>query len=569
MNIPELFSECSGKEAEDASSKVRASACSSSERAILVRRSALWAAYGDALGWISELANKRILSERTEGRGLHGTIAWTRRIGGRTGIITRLPPGCYSDDSQLRLATARAISHHGFDVEMFAKVELPVWLSYALGGGRSTNAAAANLARTNAAWFANRFRNWSASGGNGAAMRIQPHVWASTSLDGEGSFLLDVMRNAICTHSHTTGLMGAVLHALVLAHTMRKGCPPDPNHLLELTVTAAEIPNIIQSDLEVGSIWRKAFEVESGSFDRAWEKAVLETRSAILGATDSMRDPGGTVSYGKMVNQLGLQKPSLRGSGILTAVAATGLTWCEAQPEKALLIAANEIGTDTDTIASMAGAILGVNASEDPPGDVLDADLFCHEADRLVEIARGGQPKCHKYPDLTHWEPPKTHADALGRTLDGGLVVKGLGHAAPLGWPVANSSSEFHWQWLRLESGQTLLIKHRRNLEVVEDSVSKTVGRSNRRTAGRSRHSGIQRTLSPQPAANPRNLQRRTSRQESLSINLQQALKYIAHHKHDDEKVGMALRRVVNLGSRAELAAFIAILVDELRNEED
>lgn len=57
-----------------------------------------------------------------------------------------LPAGCYSDDTQLRLATSGSILGDAhFDVETFAKVELTIWPSYALGGGRGTKAAAAVL----------------------------------------------------------------------------------------------------------------------------------------------------------------------------------------------------------------------------------------------------------------------------------------------------------------------------------------------------------------------------------------------------------------------------------------
>ena len=97
--------------------------------------------------------------------------------------MATLPAGCYSDDTQLRLATGRAIRPDSFDVEAFAKVELPVWLGYALGAGKSTSAAALNLSKPRTSWFANTFKGWTESGGNGAAMRIQPHVWAARSLE--------------------------------------------------------------------------------------------------------------------------------------------------------------------------------------------------------------------------------------------------------------------------------------------------------------------------------------------------------------------------------------------------
>ena len=152
---------------------------------------------GDALGWISELVDEKGLDRRTLGKPLRHPIGWKRRIGGRAGITVDLPVGSYSDDTQLRLATARSIRPDGFDVEAFSKVELPVWPSYAFGGGRSTSAAAANLAKPRVQWFANTFKGWTKSGGNGAAMRIQPHVWATSTPDDPKSFLSDVVKNAV------------------------------------------------------------------------------------------------------------------------------------------------------------------------------------------------------------------------------------------------------------------------------------------------------------------------------------------------------------------------------------
>ena len=98
---------------------------------------------------------------------------------------------------------------------------------------------------------------------------------------------------------------------------------------------------------------------------------------------------------------------------MLTAIAAVALTWCESSPEKALIVAANELGTDTDTIATMAGAILGPLTDADPPVDVLDTELFRSEAQRMSDIAAGLNVSGHAYPDLLHWSPPRTRADSL------------------------------------------------------------------------------------------------------------------------------------------------------------
>src|SRR5262249_4453738 len=127
------------------------------KRQYRVVSSMLWAAWADAAGFISELTDESGLNRRLKGRPLVEPVEWVRRVGGKFGVEVTLPAGCYSDDTQLRLATARAISGHGFDVEAFARVELPVWPAYALGGGRASRAAAANLAKPSTPWFGNFF----------------------------------------------------------------------------------------------------------------------------------------------------------------------------------------------------------------------------------------------------------------------------------------------------------------------------------------------------------------------------------------------------------------------------
>ena len=576
MTAPNLFSNASVLSADEASRQAPDAGADLADYRARIRRSALWAAYGDALGWISELTDEAGLKRRTAGAPLCRPIEWTRRIGGRSGVTTSLPQGCYSDDSQLRLATSRAIRPDGFDVEAFAKVELPVWLSYALGGGKSTSTAAEHLAKPKAPWFANTFRGWTRSGGNGAAMRIQPHVWAARAPDNAESFLPDVIRNTICTHSHPTGLMGAVLHALALAHTMSTGHHPSPDHLLEATRIAATLPEIMQRDIEVGSYWLAAFERESGTFNEAWARAVAECREAIQVASVNKSNTVGADRYADIIDSLRLRDPSLRGSGILSAVAAVGLIWCETRPEEALRIAANAIGTDTDTIATMAGAILGVAADIEPPVEVLDADLFRSEADRLAEIACGGQPQSHRYPDLLHWSAPRTRADTLARLKDGSLYVRGLGRAGAVSEPIPSPKDNFEWQWLKLEAGQTLLIKRRKDLvcgyaesgvlleRQSRSFVPSAAGMSSELRPGAQR---MDQTHLPDIAV-PETTTRKLPERSRPPRDLQPVLDYMEKNKDNPENIMAALRKVVNTGTRGEIAAVTAAFIDLLRQPE-
>lgn len=524
---------------------------SHSEHNTKIQRSALWAAYGDALGWISELTDETGLKRRTNGATLDRPIAWKRHIGGRGGVLASLPAGCYSDDTQLRLATGRAIGADGFYVEAFAKVELPVWQSYELGGGRGTNAAATNLVRPKVPWFANTFKGWTESGGNGAAMRIQPHVWAAPAPGNPDSFLPDVIRNAVCTHSHPTGMMGAVLHALTLAHTVANGRHPSSDDLDTIIDVTASVPTLIQNDFEVWNYWRTAFERESGSFSEAWEQAICDSRDALRAAGINDLNLTGAERYSVIVDNLMLRERKHIGNGILTAIAAVGLIWCEEQPADAMRIAANAIGTDTDTIATMAGAILGVTAETDPLVEVMDANLIRSEAVRLSGIAQGRRPVSHKYPDLLHWSAPRTRSDTLLSAGDGSLVVCGLGPAQAQSTPIESSRGDFLWQWIEIESGQTMLIKRRKTLgQYVKTSASPD-------------------SVLPVPIEDAEGEDEKLLEKSQETLDLDAALAYTSENIANNGYVGAALRRVVNKGTKGQVVAFVARLIDLLDESQD
>ena len=573
MNVPDLFSDGATPETGSAAC-VRDGAGGAIERGVRVERSALWAAYGDALGWISELTDAAGLERRTGGEPLREPVAWKRRIGGRSGVVASLPRGCYSDDSQLRLSTSRAIRSDGFDIEAFAKVELPVWLSYGLGGGKSTSAAAAQLGRRNPAWWSNRFKGWTRSGGNGAAMRVQPHVWAARTLEDAESYLPDVVRNAVCTHSHPIGLMGAVFHALCVAHATRVGDIPSPDDLRAAIRRADCLPAILDNDMELG-YWRVAFEQDAGNFNDAWTMATDEAREAVdlVAACTTGTDKEGR--YDDIVNALKLRDPTRRGSGLLTAVAAVGLAWCETRPTEAMRIAANAIGTDTDTIATMAGAILGALAESDPPVDVLDVSVFRSEAKRMARIAAGASPPNHQYPDLLHWSAPKTRADALAQSRDGSLIVRGLGRAHALEGEPVLSSGDFRWQWIKLEFGQTLLIKSRHQLPAVEedgaheDPLAPVVDNGWRKlpTVPRPDRPEKDDSFSSSRRMPPNEPDGTPARKGTHDIR--EVVSYVERHIDDDRAVGRTLRRVVRKGTVGEVAAFSAALIELLRSHHE
>lgn len=433
--------------------------------------SALWAAYGDALGFISEFADTSRLAYRTGARKITRTLPWKRRVGGRFGVTLNLPAGCYSDDTQLRLATSRAIRSDGhFDVEAFAKIELPVWLAYSLGGGQSTKAAAWSLARGDVNWFSNFFARKSTTyfdaGGNGAAMRIQPHVWAGASAQDPRAFLGDVIRNTICTHGHPRALAGSVFHAICLMSAIANSEIPGPAAWREAISSLSEIPSLIREDDELSTFWFPVWSQRAPTQMDTALRAVQQESMADISIIERESPAGGEAAYQRILSHLGALEPATRGSGIKTALLASAISWLfRGKPAAfALLTAANALGSDTDSIGTMAGAILGSVERSSPDGDIADREYIAEEASRLSQIALGTPSDSFAYPDPMVWRPPRVLTDAVG-LINGRLALAGLGAVDPVGtkWQDSRDKS-VSWQWLRLKFGQTVLARQRQAL---------------------------------------------------------------------------------------------------------
>ena len=439
-----------------------------------LRRSALWAAYGDALGFISERVGEKWLKQRLGAHSnLSTTVAWKRRVGGRFGATVNLPAGCYSDDTQLRLATARCIRSDGhFDVEAFAKVELPVWRSYALGAGLGTMAAALNLSRSSVNWFSNfysdRRSDYFRSGGNGAAMRIQPHVWAARQNDDRVDTILSMCRNTICTHGHPRGILGALFHGLTVLTALERHVIPGPEEWLKIVEELRSLPELLRNDKELGSLWLRVWEYRKGESFMAAVGVVIDELLRDIELLTTDHGEGSQKNHLNAVDALSARDAKERGSGTKTALLASHLAWLNKStmtPAAALETAASTLNSDTDSIATMAGAILGLAAAQEPRQEIQDRAYIERDIDRLDEISQKKTVRDFSYPDLITWVPPATQLDALG-LWEGQKALAGLGMLEPIGSPAEGQSKDKpHWQWFRLDFGQSIVAKHRETLQ--------------------------------------------------------------------------------------------------------
>ncbi|MFG6402502.1 ADP-ribosylglycohydrolase family protein [Microbacterium sp. P04] len=535
-----------------------------------VTASMLWAAWADAVGFISELTDEQGLRRRTSGRPLENTLDWKRRVGGQYGVQAPLPAGTYSDDTQLRLAVSRSISEHGFDVEAFARVELPVWPAYALGGGRASRAAAAAMAKANATWHTNFYDGWTNSGGNGAAMRIQPHVWAAGH---EDTYIVPLLRDVVVTHGHPRAIVGAVLHSVALAYSLRQPSAPtvsDWSRLLNATYRAVRF---FSEDRDLASIWVPAWERETGrSFREAWDEAVNECSDLLEHGSQFVTEAhqSGTdhhEAYRRMVEQMGLTDKKTLGSGTATVAAAMALAGAFSdRPEYATVLAANAVGTDTDTIATIAAAIIAAAAPQPLPGPVQDEGYLREEAERLSSIAEQKSSRIFPYPDLLKWRPPQSQFDAVG-TGDGRLALAGLGWLEPMDKPI--QSRDAAWSWMRTSVGMTVLVKHRpepRELPAGNWPVSLRSGPQFRQES----LPQVQTLFDDEPStvtdrAGPVSAKGAPTSVDHPLVNLDAIFEQLREGGCDDESIGRALRLVATGGSRDQMAVLSGQLWSLLR----
>jgi hypothetical protein len=172
------------------------------------------------------------------------------------------------------------------------------------------------------------------------------------------------------------------------------------------------------------------------------------------------------------VQQLGCFKTEERGSGLKTPLLASVLAWLykNANPEEPLLVAANTFGSDTDTIATMAGALIGAVAERSPSVEIQDSVYIAEEARRVYRLGVGVRQPSFRYPDLLTWTPPKNQSDAWMHEGEKS-TLKGLGSLSLLGDPFfATKGNELAWQWCVLRFGQTVLAKRRANVSRVHQA---------------------------------------------------------------------------------------------------
>jgi len=333
----------------------------------------VFSAIGDALGWPTEFLGRQPRRNPSFEYPVKSFVRWTKLVGGRWwGYRDEISPGQYSDDTQLAIAVVRSLSATGeFQPDRFAYLELPLWLQYERGGGKSIKTAARSLLRRQADWFSNFYKlgdlDYRNAGANGAAMRNLPI--ALSSYWDESRMVRDSFFNSIITHGHPRAILGSMLlgHAVRFALTEKDSAPDKFIDCLRNSIDAyyfngtddVRIKNWIRD-------WDKASN-NGRTFASLFQETRQEAHKYLTAIPEYLSSP--TEDYYDFV---GATNPSTKGSGLSTVCAAIfQFAKRSEEPVECLLEAINLLGSDTDTIGAFLGGLLGARHGLDAIPDNL------------------------------------------------------------------------------------------------------------------------------------------------------------------------------------------------------
>ena len=328
----------------------------------------LGAAFGDALGWPNERIAKSNASKQTQGR-LHDFKRWTRRSGGRFFPHEEIiEEGGYSDDTQLILCLSRSLLKGEAWWEHFTQVELPFWSVYERGGGGATKRAVESWLDGVMPWSSSRkpqdVKRYYDAGGNGVAMRVLPHVL----LLGEKEFpriATNIFLDGIATHGHPRALLGALAYGFALWAAFRKDSKLVYGELVEELIKSVDHWSALPATPNIPPEWRSQAEKSLQDYMKLWESAKAEVME-YLEVCRAELSKGALSLDDDVLKKLQCFNSKISGAGTVAAISSVYLASRHAaDPINGVVKAAFAIGSDTDTIASMRGGLLGcINGSD-------------------------------------------------------------------------------------------------------------------------------------------------------------------------------------------------------------
>jgi ADP-ribosylglycohydrolase len=369
-------------------------------------------AIGDALGWITEFEKSpQSIQSKFGTDKIDKFYDWSKTVGGRFyGFTDKIKAGSYSDDTQLLLSVARSIKMDGsVDNEYFSKVELPNWLDYARGGGRTVKTAADKISRKSIKWYNNFYTfkinnetvDYRNSGANGAAMRVLPIALAN--LGNEEKIKEEIFCNSIITHGHPRALLGAMLYGYAV-NTIIVYRPEDFTPENFITQIGSDLPakfNLsFNNKVEIKEWLKEWNRTNTKSFEVLYGETTIEAQNQLRFVFQSIKQD---LPVFDTLQRLGCFEPATKGSGLATVIAGIYLAAkFHNSPLQAVITSVNALGSDTDSIAAFAGSLIGAlhgqNIIPEKWKGVQDLNYLDKTAERLLAIS---EEKLEELPTAT------------------------------------------------------------------------------------------------------------------------------------------------------------------------
>lgn len=358
----------------------------------------LGASCGDALGWPNERAG-RSLSKTKARTSLISFQQWSRRSGGRFYPYEEIiKAGDYSDDTQLILCLSRSRLQGENWWQYWTQVELPFWTLYERGGGGATKRAADAWLDGRAPWSAQRntsdIRRYFEAGGNGVAMRVLPHVVYGKDCDSFSAIASNIFIDGITTHGHPRALLGALAYGYALWKSIRRQAPLPYGALVDELITELHVWSNLPNLKGEFDSWLSSAKLNVQNYNSIWQETVIELKDALLLCQRELAK-GALVFEEEVLEQLKCFDGKVSGSGTVAAVASVFLASRYApDPINGVLKAAFAFGSDTDTIASMTGGLLGLVCGADwlssLAQQVQDSKYLTRIAQQLLDLTEKG-----------------------------------------------------------------------------------------------------------------------------------------------------------------------------------
>lgn len=424
-------------------------------------------AAGDALGWPQEFPRK-VIGKRKDVSPSARLLAWTRRGGGQYYPHEEaIQLGEYSDDTQLMLAVSRARMIAGNSWwAVLTRTELPLWTLYERGGGGATKRAAVSWIKGVPPWngAGRAVDRYFSAGGNGVAMRILPHAVFLSGLDDPVQLVRDVILDGVATHGHPRALVGATAYAYAAWWLLRSERTIRFGELVDVLLENSSVWGDLPAKTSPRSGWLEAANHSvKGGYEALWNKVVSEMLELLRHARQGLT-AGAIADDDEVLRALGCFGQS-KGAGTVTTAAALYLCARYApQPVQAVIKAAFAHGSDTDTVAAMAGGLVGCLAGSDwlPPEwfSVQDCDYLR----RLANSVAQGPPATRERPKDLRFIGKKELEDLIAALVQGhkgNLNLDGVRYAQVTDMispkPLSKTTIAQTWQ-IETVDGQTIYV---------------------------------------------------------------------------------------------------------------